>query len=274
MNRDIKAMGECLAPEGERPEPADVAALVEELRDGEARNRVIEAESGERRRVAGEIAKTRRENEELRARAIKLRADAKWAEKVAAKGDADADERAKDLDARPALEDPFDSTETQSSIANAESRNAAVREYDVAAKQATKRAERQEDADTLSARLDAIKTDRAERIAAVDMPLDGLAIEDGAVLFEGVPASQASTTRRIEIGARIGLAKKPRLRVLRVEHGSLFDARMFERMRVITEEFDVQWWVERVADEDDGTGFFIEEGVLAERGSANQRELL
>ena len=128
--------------------------------------------------------------------------------------------------------------------------------------------------ESLSVQIDAIKTKRAERIAAVDMPIDGLAIEDGTVLFEGVPVSQASTARRIEIGARIGLAKKPRLRVLRVEHGSLLDARMFERMRVLAEELDVQWWVERVADEDDGAGFFIEEGVLAERGSANQRELL
>ena len=275
INRDLKAMGECPAPEGERPALVDVAALTNRMSGArakvDAKSRLEDRRNAIKRDIVQQNEKRALLREEIE------RIERKISEVNDSETGSVASLASTDNGLSEFLEygDPRETElEILAEMESAESRNAAVREYDAAVKRVEALATLDGTAIGLTTRLANIKTLRAERIAAVDMPLDGLAIEDGTVLFEGVPVSQASTARKLEIGALIGLAKKPRLRVLRIEHGSLLDSRMFERMRAIAEKWGVQWWVERVADEDDGTGFFIEEGRLAERATDDQGSLL
>ena len=272
LNRDIKAMGECPAPAGERTETVDVGAVSAALAEAKAASSAkLDAQHDQRaRRETIERLRAGIEERQHRIEALHAEIGTMTERAEAAEREAETADRAIAEMGNPNERE----AELMGELQEAQSRNAAATAWEATADKFTRWKQMSGLSDTLTERLAGIATAREERIAAVDMPLDGLAIEDGIVTFEGVPVSQASTARRLEIGARIGLAQKPRLKVLRVEHGSLLDSRMFDRMRALADELGVQWWVERVADEDDGTGFYIEDGRLAERESDAQGSLL
>ena len=274
LNRDIKAMGKCPMPEGERPTGVDVAALVGRLREGEAHNRTGRVESMRRQKERERIDKQAQDAALLRMRANKLREQAASLDATAETAEADVLRATEALDAMPTLPDPFDPAPIESEIAEAEIRNAAVRDYDAAEEKSAKHRHLVSESAQMDAELASLKMQRAERVAAVKMPLDGLAIADGIVTLDGQPLSQASTARQIEVGARVAAAQNPRLRVMRIEQGSMLDSWMLASIGHLAETLDMQVWVERVADVDDGTGFYIEGGVLAERGADRQETLL
>ena len=258
INRDIKAMGECPAPEGERPEPTDVAWLAGQLKAAQTEKDEFGRWFLRRDRAAGEVDPAER------------RVDAAQKELNLAKNARDAARQLRDelCQKMEKLPDPSDRiSELDHQLASAESRNAAVREYDMAEGRAEAKVNRQMESDWHTTELDNIKAKRATRIAECKMPIEGLAIEDGAVKFEGVPYSQASSARKLEIGFAIGRAQNPKLKVVRIENGSLLDARMMAVVERECDEHGYQAWIERVADSDDGVGIYIEDGVVAERES-------
>ena len=260
INRDIKAMGECPYPEGERPEGVDVATLVERLREGEAHNRAGRDELMRRAQERERITRRVGEAESLRFDARRLRERADAADATAAEIEADVRQSDGALDALPALPEPFDATPIEGEIAAAESRNAEQRAHDNAALKAETLEGLTRKSRIWTSKLDAIKTQRAERIAACKMPIDGLALDADAVLFEGHPLSQASSARQLEIGFAIGRAQKPKLKVVRLKNGSLLDSRLMAVVERECKEHGYQAWVERVADADQGVGFYIEDG--------------
>ena len=122
-------------------------------------------------------------------------------------------------------------------------------------------------------RLDELTEEKAKRIAAVEMPVDGLGIDtERGVLFNNVPFKQAATGDQTEVSCALGMAANPKLRVLRIKDGSLLDALHMERIRKMAEagrgRGSYQFWIERVADADNGVGFYIEDGQLAPRDGA------
>ena len=117
-----------------------------------------------------------------------------------------------------------------------------------------------------TARLYELTGEKATRIAAVEMPVEGLGIDtERGVLFQNVPFDQASTGDQLEVSAAIGMALNPKLRVLRFKDGSLLDSKHMERLEKLAKDRDYQFWIERVAEEDSGVGFYIENGQLAQR---------
>ena len=263
VNRDAKAMGECSMPQGERPEGVDVTALMADLDAADAANREREARAGRRQRALEEAEGWETEARRLVDRADELR---KEADQLAQRADGliqDAGSSRKRLaDAEP-LPDPIDTAPIRERLAGAESRNAEQRAYDDAVIRAEALAAKVSESEALTTRLDGIKTKRAERVAAVAMPVEGLSIEEGVVHFEGVPFSQASAARRLDISLAIGMAQHPKLRVLRIENGSLLDKRMMEVIEARCAEHGFQAWIERVADSDEGVGIYIEDGRIA-----------
>ena len=272
-NRDIKMMGECPGPNGERPEPVDVDTLLHEMTEArEALNRNLDSV----RRLESAKAsldEVRRKATDIEHEIQRLTVELKRVRETAIP---EAVKRAEQLAERVESEGKPEAriTELEQQLRDAQARNESVRAYDAVAARFAERKQRHAVADGLSQRLDAIKAKRAERIAAVDMPLDGLAIEDGVVTLDGQPLSQASTARQIEVGARIAAAQNPRLRVMRIEQGSMLDSKMLQTVGELAESLNMQVWVERVADSDDGTGFYIEDGRVAERETDRQESLL
>ena len=268
IGRQGKSLGNPTLPEGPAPERVDVAALVERLRAGEAHNRAGRDESMSRIQERERITRQLEQAGKFRREAKRLREEAEEADSVAAQMESDEQRADSALEALPALPAPFDAAPVETAIATAESRNAAVREYEATANRIAAVAALRTKYEGMTAKLAGIAEERATRIAECAMPVDGLAIEDGAVLFEGVPYSQASSARKLEIGFAIGRAQNPKLKVVRIENGSLLDSRMLAVVERECDEHGYQAWIERVADSDSGVGIYIEDGVVAPRDAA------
>lgn len=118
-----------------------------------------------------------------------------------------------------------------------------------------------------TAKLDAIARYKTELMERTDFHVGGLDFRNGKVVYNGVPISQASTAEKLRVGMAIAMALNPRLRIIRIEDGSLLDR---ESWRVIEEmacQGDYQVWIETVADEP-GQGIYIYDGqVLGDNGN-------
>lgn len=114
-------------------------------------------------------------------------------------------------------------------------------------------------AKALTDAMDARNKEKADAIGAADMPVAGLSFGDGHVLLNGVPFEQASKAEQTVVGMRIAMAANPRLRVIRIEDGSLLDSDTMKIIADLAEKHDYQVWIERV-DSTGTTGFVIEDG--------------
>ncbi|MFC6790625.1 hypothetical protein ACFQE0_14010 [Methylobacterium komagatae] len=159
------------------------------------------------------------------------------------------------------LPEPIDTAALRERIAEASRLNAA---FD--ARDRRESIEREAtDAEAKSAALtDAIAKRKDEMQAAVakaEMPVPGLTFGADEILLGGVPFEQASSAEQLRTSVAIAMAANPKLRVIRVQDGSLLDE---EAMRILAEmaaEADYQVWIERVGVS--GTvGIVIEDGAI------------
>jgi molybdopterin-guanine dinucleotide biosynthesis protein len=120
-------------------------------------------------------------------------------------------------------------------------------------------------------KLDTRIKERAEqRTAAIGrakMPIAGLSIGDGEVLYQGLPFGQASNAEQIRVSMALAMASNPKLRVLRISDGSLLDSDSMGLITAEAEKHGFQVWIERV----DSTGAV---GVVMEDGNASGEEVV
>ena len=261
--RDLRNFGDAPKPAGKRPEGVDVADLTRQLDETREQWRV----KSDAERALTELHNGTQYAEsmigEIQGKILELTANQDyWHEQLKDRieNTAAAKKRIE------AMGDPDSAGQALSTrMAEAESRNAVVRAYDQTLERhehrqaLVKQHEADEDA------LKAARAERAEMVASIEMPVDGLAIVDGAVRYGEHPFSQAAESRRLEIGVAIGAAQDPTLRLMRVEHGSLLDSRALAHLGELAEKYDMQVLVEKVADADTGCGLYIEDGRIAER---------
>ena len=105
---------------------------------------------------------------------------------------------------------------------------------------------------------------RQAQLEAATFPLPGLSLEDGVVLYEGVPLNQVSTGQAIRISFAIAMALNPSLKVIFIRNGSNLDSDGLRLIASLAEERDYQVWVERV-DETGTVGIYLEDGTIVER---------
>lgn len=119
--------------------------------------------------------------------------------------------------------------------------------------------------------LDKAMKDREQRrndaIKRAPMPLEGLGIGNGEVLYKGLPLGQASNAEQICVSMALAMTSNPKLRVLRIADGSLLDSESMELVASEAEKHGFQVWIERV----DSTGSV---GVVMEDGQAFGEEVV
>ena len=165
---------------------------------------------------------------------------------------------------------PIDVTALQAKVVDARTTNAAI-----ALRTRRKTIEQQAEAAqaralSLTDALADIDQQKADAIAAAEMPVEGLGFRDGIVTFEGVPFSQASKAQQIRIGMAVAIAANPKLRVVHIEDGSLLDETSLGIVREMAEAADYQVWMERV-DTSGDVGIVIEDGRV--RGQEFESEI-
>lgn len=154
------------------------------------------------------------------------------------------------IDVRAIREELAKASESQHAFDVAEDRKQKQLKYD----------NRVEESQELTDELETIKDRKRKILAEAKYPIPGLAVsEDGTVLFDGVPLSQASRAQQIRTSVAIGIAMNPKLKVLLIRDGSLLDEDNLKLVADMATEHDAQIWIERVGDKDE-SAIIIEDG--------------
>lgn len=161
---------------------------------------------------------------------------------------------------------PQSSEEIMRELQEAQETNKKVEANKQATALVVEAAEAKEKADLLTESIKKCDNEKARLIAEAKMPVQGLAIEEGAVTFNGIPLDQASTAEQIRISCAIGLALNPTLRTLIVREGSLLDNDAMKMLAAIATENNAQIIMERVG-VDAHTSVIIEDGEIVEGGA-------
>lgn len=113
----------------------------------------------------------------------------------------------------------------------------------------------------LTASIEQIDREKKEAIAAANFPVEGLAFDEGGVLFNDMPFDQAGDAEKIRVSLAMGMALNPTLRVLLIRDGSLLDDDSLKLVSELAKGNDYQCWIERVG-EGEEVSVVIEDGVV------------
>ena len=257
-NREVKKLEARIdsAPAGAEDVPDDEVDMKKILAEIEAANKEAEA----KRMAEVELNTMRKSKEQLAAEVACLKEQISSLNiEIMRLGD-DIAEKKKEV----ALMEAPDVAPLKEQLANAESINEAVRSNKARIALAAELEEAKGKASTLTSELEAIDEEKKARLSSVDMPLEGLTLDDEqGVIYNGNPISQASQAEQIRIGVAMGQALNPALKVVLIHNGNDLDD---EAMAYLAEQAKVaglQVWIETIKDENH-MGFIIEEGEATE----------
>ena len=269
INRDAKAkraQAEGIIIPSSDPGPmVDESALVDEMQKAGEINTEIEARKN-RREVAQIDANQKKVfATEARDNAAKLRAQANDLDNAATTALDEAAAIEKKIDEAPALPQPVDVTALRQKIEQARTTNKAIAERQQAAERkntAIKEAQELEAASkTLTEGMEAREKAKVEAIARAKLPVQGLGFGDGMVTYSGIPFDQLSSAEQLRVSLSIAMAANPKLRVIRIQDGSLLDTDSLLAISKAAEAQDYQIWIERV-DTSGHIGVVIEDGMV------------
>lgn len=247
-------------------QPVDVEAITRRLEGAANHNNQVAAQQRKKAGFIEQAGTWRKDAEEWRARAADLRRQADEADSKAITAHNSAEEAIASSE-EVQIGEEIDTAVVASELTQA---NAINREIAQAAAFHQLEEELQE-ATAVWERLDsAMKKrtqERTDAIARAKMPIDGLSIGDGEVLYLGLPFGQASNAEQIRVSMALAMASNPKLRVLRIADGSLLDADSMELVTLEADKHGFQVWIERV----DASGSV---GVVMEDGEASGEEVV
>lgn len=171
-----------------------------------------------------------------------------------------------------ALED-HDLTEINEQIRTAEETNAKARRWEEKKKADAEYTKAKNESEALTERLDKIKEYKEELVKSAQFPVDGLDFGNGGVMYQGVPFEQASSAQKLQVSLAVAMALNPKLRVIRIDDGSLLDKKHMAIIEEMAKENDYQIWMECV-DESGKVGIYIEDGEVKALEEAEQTALI
>lgn len=116
-------------------------------------------------------------------------------------------------------------------------------------------------ADECTKRLDEIKVEKKQAVEALEMPVENLTFDEDGLLLNGVPLEQASDAEKLRVSCAIAMQENTKLRVLRIQDGSLLDTDSLELLATLADDKDYQVWIE-IVDTTGEVGFCIEDGRI------------
>ncbi|HEX2100600.1 MAG TPA: hypothetical protein VHF69_08060, partial [Candidatus Synoicihabitans sp.] len=123
-------------------------------------------------------------------------------------------------------------------------------------------------ADALTAEIEAIDAQKANQLAEVKFPIDGLSFTEDGVTYNGLPFDQASSAEQLRVSVAIAAASNPKLGVMLVRDGSLMDDKSMTLLAELAQQHDVQVWVERVSQGSE-CSVIIEDGAVLQVESSD-----
>lgn len=240
-------------------EPVDVQKLLKQRDADLAYNRELEESKESLEYLRGKIA-------ESDAKAKRIEADLEAARLEAKKARENFDEFKEAFENR---EPARDVTKITAQIDSAQETNRKVeanRYYAKAETRVKSLAESHEKAETKLAEL---REKRVALVQAAKMPIEGLDLGDGGVLYNGLPFDQASSAEQLRVSVAMGLALNPNLKVLLIRDGSLLDDVNLATIARMAADAEAQVWIERVG-EGSEVSVVIEDGRVKEEEGAEE----
>lgn len=231
-------------------ERIDTKAILDELMAVGDFNAAIDKEM--RRRARQQADAKRTEATRLRNQAAALDAEAD-------KMDIETLSIDKTLQELPPYEERKDPGAIRTRLQEAETDNNGIEQRTRKAKLIADADAKESLAKQLTDAIDARKKVKADAIAAVKMPIEGLSFADGGVLYKGEPFEQCSEAEKIRVGMAIAMAANPTLRVIRIREGSALDEDSMKIVADMAKAGDFQVWCEIVSN-DGNVGFVMEDG--------------
>ena len=177
----------------------------------------------------------------------------------------------KRLDEAEPLPQPKDATEVRTRLEALEAKNRALETRNRRRAVEAEAVALEGQAEALTAAMNDRAAIRKKAIETAEMPVKGLGLGDDAVTFNEIPLEQASSAEQLQVSMAIAMAANPKLRVIRIQDGSLLDPDSLATIGKMAEENDYQVWIERV-DTSGKVGFVIEDGHIAIKAQAAEQE--
>lgn len=250
VNREAKAFrarADAIFGGGDLPEERiDVEALVESLETAGQANTLLEKRRQGRLAVEGAIAAETNRAAEHRSRAADLRAEADKLDAAAVLCDEACAADRKRLDDAEPLGEPVDTTAIREQIEKATKTNREIEQRDAKRNHIADAEKAEAEAKALTETMDARTALKTKAIAEAKMPVEGLSLGDGMVLFNDLPLEQASSADQLRVSIAIAISMNPKLRVLRIKDGGLLDEDSMAMIEKMAADGDYQFWVESV----------------------------
>lgn len=142
-----------------------------------------------------------------------------------------------------------------------EARNSALRDLERRKELEARAKDQEAKAEELTAAMEARAKAKQDAIAKASLPVEGLGFGEGVVLYNGVPFEQASGAEQLRVSVAIAIAANPKLRVIRIQDGSLLDDASLAVIAQMAEANDMQVWIEQVSNTNT-VGIVIEDGEV------------
>jgi DNA repair exonuclease SbcCD ATPase subunit len=268
VNREAKAkraQADGITVPAETPEAAvDESSLVDELQAAGEKNAELERRAA-RRREAEQTVQQKNDVAAAHAeRARKLHDEMVKAEQLAESLWQEARLLKEQLDAAGDLPKAIDVTELRQAITRARTDNDNVKKRERREALLSEATALEAQSRALSEQIEAREEEKAQAIKSAKMPVDGLGFGEGVVTYKGIPLDQASSAEQLRVSLAIAMAANPKIRVIRIQDGSLLDDDSLAAVAEMAKANDYQVWIERVST-DGKVGIVIEDGMVKER---------
>ena len=150
----------------------------------------------------------------------------------------------------------------RSQLDNAEQINKLVRQKKHKAELQVRLNDKTTESDGITQQIEAIDRTKKEAFLNIRFPVDGLAVDEEGITYNGIPFRQCSSAEQLKVCVAIASALNPEIRVIRVPDASLLDEESMKVMQDLAQQQDIQIWMERVTDGKEKVGVVIEDGAV------------
>lgn len=217
-------------PEGPAPKRIDVSEKSLQLTTAIEANRSLERAQGAAETKIAEAERMLDEAEGLRARAATLESRA-----------AGLRTEASEITTGIAGKERADVDALRDEIDQAASVNQIVAAHEHRTQQLATADRYAEAAAVLTRTIEALDQKKADAIAKAKLPVEGLGLGDGEVIYQGLPFAQAAAAVKMRVSVAVAMALNPTLKLILVRDGSLLDRKSLQLLASMAAEhgFDV-----------------------------------
>lgn len=277
VNREAKqkraAAAAIVLPPGLPDTAVSESSYLDQIEAAAEVNGDIERRKGKRASLLDKANRLKADAVALMNEANALRERAAVADKEATRAREEAGELMVRLEEAPPLPAPVDVSDLRRQLDEARGINAAIASRGRRDDLLGEAVRLDNQSKSLTAEMERRENAKRDAIMAAHLPVDGLGFGDGIVTYRGVPLEQASSAEQLKVSLAIAMATNPRLRVIRIQDGSLLDEDSLEAIGVMARDGDYQVWIETVRS-DGQVGIVIEDGEVVATPETRDAEVL